>query len=767
VFPSESNDASAVEGALSTIEAHRHIPGKAESRIAAVGRRESRVARTDGHGDLDEFGQYLQVTSAREGYLPPDTEPGPLSPPWTRSVGGRRVPRTMTRLLSPLTIRHADGSTTELRNRVLMGSMHTGLEELQGGWARMAAFYAERAAGGVGLIVTGGLSPNAEGNMWAGMRTIQDERDAEPHRLITDAVHAHGALIAMQLLHAGRYATHSQGVAPSALRSPLSPMTPRAMTVQDIERTLNDYAQAARLAKRAGYDGVEVMAAEGYLINQFMAPRTNQRTDDWGGSAENRRRFGVETVRRVRAATGARFLVIVRLSMLDLVEGGCPWEEVEAMAHALQEAGASILNPYVGWHESRVPTIASLVPRGTFTPLTRRLREAVRMPVVASNRINDARLAERLLADGTADLVSMARPLLADPEFVRKLRRGDERLVNTCIACNHCLDEAFSRRLTTCMVNPRACRETEILVQPARRRRRVAVVGAGPAGMACALTAAERGHDVTLYEAAERIGGQFLLACRIPGKEEYAETLRYYEASLQRFGVRLVLGQRVGADELERGGFDHVVLATGVRPRRPDIEGIDHPKVLSYTDVIEDQDLAGRRIAIVGAGGIGFDVAELLTHETLPGDERARFAATWGIDLGNGSPGGLTTPAPACPAREVWLLQRSPGAVGSGLAKTTGWIRRALLRRRGVHMLAGVHYLRIDDRGLHILGEGQPRLLAVDHVVVCAGQEPERSLEAPLRARGISLSLIGGARLANGLNATRAIAEGTMIACGL
>jgi 2,4-dienoyl-CoA reductase (NADPH2) len=671
-------------------------------------------------------------------------------------------------LLSPLTIRHADGSTTELRNRVLMGSMHTGLEELEGGWSRMAAFYAERAAGGVGLIVTGGLSPNAEGNMWAGMRTFHDERDAQPHRLITDAVHAEGALIAMQLLHAGRYATHPYGVAPSAIRSPLSPATPRAMTGEDIERTLDDYANAARLAQGVGYDGVEVMAAEGYLINQFMAPRANQRADAWGGSAENRRRFGVEAVRRVRAATGARFLVIVRLSMLDLVEGGCPWAEVEAMAQALQEVGASIINPYVGWHEARVPTIATLVPRGAFTSLTRRLRAGLRIPVVASNRINDPRLAERLLSDGTADLVSMARPLLADAHFVRKLQQGDERLINTCIACNQgCLDEAFAGRLTTCMVNPRACRETELVVRPAPRRKRVAVVGAGPGGMACALTAAERGHEVTLYDAAERIGGQFLLACRIPGKEDYAETLRYFDASLNHRGVRRMLGRRVDADELAGLGFDHVVLATGVQPRRPAIEGIDHPKVLGYAEVIEGRVVAGRSVAIIGAGGIGFDVAELLTHEALPGDELARFVATWGIDLTNGSPGGLVAPAPACPEREVWLLQRRPDALGSGLGKTTGWIRRSLLRRRGVHMLAGVQYLRIDDQGLHLLADGQQRTLAVDHVVVCAGQEPERGLEDPLRERGVPVSLIGGARLASELDATRAIAEGTLTACGL
>lgn len=483
-------------------------------------------------------------------------------------------------LLSPLRLAAAPTDAPELRCRVLMGSMHTGLEETPNGFRRMAAFYAERARGGVALIVTGGLSPNAEGNMWQGMRTLATAQDAAPHREITEAVHAHGALVAVQLLHAGRYATHAHGLAPSALKSPISPATPREMSVADIERTLDDYARAAKLAQEVGYDGVEVMGAEGYLINQFAAPRANQRYDEWGGSAENRIRLAVEAVRRVRRATGPSFIVIYRLSMLDLVEGGSTWDEVVMLARAVEAAGASIINPYVGWHEARVPTIATMVPRAAFVSLTARLKALLHVPVVASNRINDPDLAEEILARGDADLVSMARPLLADSEFVRKASQGRAAEINTCIACNQgCLDEAFVGRLTGCMVNPAACRETELVIAPAARLRRVAVVGAGPGGLACAATAAERGHAVTLFEAAPAIGGQFNLARRVPGKEEYASTLRYFDARLARAGVRVEVGRRIDVEQLEREGFDHVVLATGVVPRLPQIPGIDHPMV--------------------------------------------------------------------------------------------------------------------------------------------------------------------------------------------
>lgn len=676
-------------------------------------------------------------------------------------------------LLSPLDIRHADGSVTTLRNRVMMGSMHTGLEEQPDGIARMAAFYAERAAGGVALIVTGGLSPNAEGNMFAGMRTLQTDADAAPHRAITDAVHAHGALIAQQLLHAGRYANHPHGVAPSALKSPIAAATPRAMSEEDIQRTLDDYAHAATLAQSVGYDGVEIMGAEGYLINQFATPRANQRQDAWGGSTENRLRFAIEAVRRTRAATGPGFLIIYRLSMLDLVEGGCTWDEVVALARAVEAAGASLINPYVGWHEARVPTIATLVPRAAFRDLTARLKRELRLPVVASNRINDPAVAEAILADGGADLISMARPLLADPDFVNKARAGRADEINVCIACNQgCLDAAFSGRITGCMVNPRACRETELMPQPATQPRKLAVVGAGPGGLAAAVAAAQRGHAVTLFEAAPAIGGQFQLAQRIPGKEEYAGTVRYFGTQLQRAGVHLQLGQRVDAAHLAQAGFEHVIVATGIRPRALAVPGADLPGVVGYAEVVTGKVRLGERVAIVGAGGIGFDVAELLTHEDLgTRDEREHFAATWGIDYQVGSPGGLRPPAPPCPPRQVWLLQRKAEALGKRLGKTTGWIRRALLQRRGVHLLGGVAYERIEAQGqalcVHLTVAGEPRVLTVDNVVVCAGQESEDRLLAALQAAGVPATAIGGARAAGELDATRAIDEGVRLAAAL
>ncbi|MFW5330212.1 FAD-dependent oxidoreductase [Hydrogenophaga sp. ZJX-1] len=678
-------------------------------------------------------------------------------------------------LLSPFTITHADGSQVTLPCRVMMGSMHTGLEEQPGGMARLAAFYGERAAGGVALIVTGGLSPNAEGNMFPGMRTISDAADAEPHRAITDAVHAHGSLVALQLLHAGRYARHGQGVAPSALKSPLSSETPRAMTEADIQRTLDDYARAARLARDAGYDGVEVMGAEGYLINQFAAPRANQRTDEWGGSASHRMRFAVEAVRRVREATGPRFILIYRLSMLDLVEGGCTWDEVAMLARAIQDAGASIINPYVGWHEARIPTIATLVPRAAFVELTARLKQLLRIPVVASNRINTPEDAEQILARGDADLVSMARPLLADAAFVAKARRGHGDDINTCIACNQgCLDAAFSGRITGCLVNPRACRETELVIRPAGGRRRIAVVGAGPGGMAAAATAAERGHEVTLFDTAPRIGGQFNLARRIPGKEEYAQTLRHFESRLRHTGVQTRLNTTATADDLSAPRFDHVILATGIRPRKPAIPGIDLPGVLDYTGLIEGRFTAGPRVAVIGAGGIGFDVTEMLTHEDLgTRDERHHFAATWGIDFTVTERGGLTQPHAPRPPRQVWLLQRKDEALGKRLGKTTGWIRRALLGRRGVQMWAGIEYERIErneDRQelrLHLRVRGEPRELAVDSIVICAGQESEDRLLATLQAAGQAVTAIGGARLASELDAARAIDEGTRLAASL
>lgn len=656
-----------------------------------------------------------------------------------------------------------------LPNRVLMGSMHTGLEEAPNGFERMAAYYAERARGGVGLIVAGGLSPNVEGNMFEEGTTLSSEADAAPHRRITAAVHAEGSLILAQLLHAGRYARHSRGVAPSAIRSPISSATPREMSEDDIERSIGDYARAARLAQEVGYDGVEVMGAEGYLINQFLAPRANQRTDSWGGSTANRMRFALEVVRRTRAATRADFILIYRLSMLDLVDGGCTWDEVVLLAHEIQNAGATMINPYVGWHEARIPTIATMVPRAAFVPLTARLKRELRIPVVASNRINDPAVAEGILARGEADMISMARPLLADPEFVNKAASGRADEINTCIACNQaCLDQAFSGGETSCLVNPRACRETEMHIIAAKRPRRVAVVGAGPAGMACAVTAAERGHDVVLFDAAPVIGGQFNLARRIPGKGEFNETLRYFARRIDVTGVQLRLEHQATANELTADGFEHVVLATGVTARVPEIPGIEHASVVSYIDLITGRRQAGERVAIIGAGGIGFDVAELLTHAEPPGDSPLnRFAAAWGIDLSVQARGGLVPSRDAASPREVWLLQRKETRLGRGLAKTTGWIRRAILERKGVHMLGGVQYERIDDDGLHVRVNGEPRLIEADTIVVCAGQKSRADLLGPLQESGMPTTVIGGALLAMELDAMRAIEQGVRSAIAL
>ncbi len=660
-------------------------------------------------------------------------------------------------LLAPLDLGHI-----VLPNRTLMGSMHTGLEEAPGGLARLAAFYAERARGGAGLIVTGGIAPNGEGRISPHAARLETAEEAAAHRVIPEAVHREGGRICLQILHGGRYAAHPGAVAPSAVRAPISPVTPRALTDEEVERTVEDYVRCARLAQEAGYDGVEVMASEGYLVNEFVAPRTNRRSDRWGGSLENRLRFPVEIVRRTRAAVGPRFILIFRLSMLDLVEDGSSWDEVVALGRAVEGAGATLINTGIGWHEARIPTIATLVPRAAFTWVTRRLKGAVSIPLVTTNRINSPEVAEAVLARGDADLVSMARPFLADPELVRKAAAGRAAEINTCIACNQaCLDQIFEGEACSCLVNPRACREAELTSTPAATPRRIAVVGAGPAGLAFACTAAERGHRVTLLEAASALGGQFDLARRIPGKEEYAETIRYFGARLAALGVEVRLGHRATADELVAGRYDRVILATGVTPRDPGIPGLDHPSVIGYADAIEGRRPVGRRVAIVGAGGIGFDVAELLTHRDEPGDPVTRFCAEWGIDPAHARRGGLAADAPALSSpREVYLLQRKAAKVGAGLARTTGWIRRKLLLDRGVVMIPAVTYERIDDAGLHLRVGGERRTLAVDTIVICAGQEPRRELAAALEAAGVSATLIGGADVAAELDARRAFEQG-------
>jgi 2,4-dienoyl-CoA reductase (NADPH2) len=674
-------------------------------------------------------------------------------------------------LLAPL-----DLGFTTLPNRVLMGSMHTGLEEAPDGFARMAAFYAARAKGGVGLMVTGGIAPNLVGRLEPKASQLSFPWQVARHREITDAVHAHGGKIAMQILHAGRYAYHPLAVAPSTSRSPISPFRARGMTAWGVRRTIAAYVRCATLAQRAGYDGVEVMGSEGYLINQFVAPQTNFRDDEWGGAFENRIRFPVEIVRQTRAAVGREFIIIYRLSMLDLVEGGSTWDEVVALAQAVEQAGATIINTGIGWHEARIPTIATMVPRAAFSWVTKKLKGAVSIPLIATNRINDPATAEAVLARGDADMVSMARPFLADAEFVAKAAAGRADEINTCIACNQaCLDHIFAREIASCLVNPFACHETVLTAPPVAQRKKVAVVGAGPAGLAAATAAAERGHAVTLSDAAPDIGGQFNLARRIPGKEEFAETLRYYRARLARLGVTVLLNKRAGADDLR--GFDDVLVATGIVPRTPDIPGIGHPKVASYADIVEGRTVAGRTVAIVGAGGIGFDVAELLTAGDAPDGHASggdvadpavcAFRDEWGIDAAYAKRGGLRAPHDHPAPREVVLLQRKDSKVGEGLAKTTGWIRRTLLRKRGVTMVAGVQYVKIDDAGLHIEVGGKPQVLAVDTVVICAGQEPRREIVEGLTAAGIRHQLIGGADVALELDARRAILQGTQAALAL
>lgn len=662
---------------------------------------------------------------------------------------------------------------TTLKNRVLMGSMHTGLEEAPGGHKRLAAYFAARARGGVGLIVTGGIGPNAQSATHAVCKLLDSETSIAEHHEITDAVHDAGSKICLQILHTGRYAYNPNLVAPSAIQAPINRFKPKALDADGIENEIQDFISTAVNAQKAGYDGVEIMGSEGYFLNQFIAARTNQRDDEWGGDYQNRIKLPIEVVRRVRAAVGEQFIIIYRLSMLDLVEGGSTAEEVIELGLKIEKAGATIINTGIGWHEARIPTIATKVPRAAFTWVTAKFRKALNVPVITSNRINTPEVAENVLARGDADMVSMARPFLADPDFVIKAAENRADEINTCIGCNQaCLDLVFEGKIASCLVNPQACHETELVVQPANAVKHIAVVGAGPAGLAASKTLAERGHNVTLFDAASEIGGQFNIAKQIPGKEEFYETLRYYATQLNRLNVNLRLNTRISANELNRGDYDEVVIATGIKPRIPKLEGITHPKVLGYLDVIRDKKPVGKRVAVMGAGGIGFDVSEYLAHgndaqsKATPSQDIPTFMKEWGIDMGLQSRGGIEgiSPQPEPSSREIYLLQRKTSKVGGGLGKTTGWAHVLGLAKKGINMINGVEYKKIDDEGLHIRVNEENKLLPVDNVIICAGQEPLRELVDGL---DIPHHLIGGADVATELDARRAIDQGTRLAVTL
>ncbi|HEM6717131.1 TPA: NADPH-dependent 2,4-dienoyl-CoA reductase [Citrobacter koseri] len=658
---------------------------------------------------------------------------------------------------------------TRLKNRVLMGSMHTGLEEYPDGAERLAAFYAERARHGVALIVTGGIAPALSGVGMEGGATLNDASQLPHHRVITDAVHEEGGKIALQILHTGRYSYQPHLVAPSAIQAPINRFTPHELTHDEILQLIDDFAHCAQLAREAGYDGVEVMGSEGYLINEFLTVRTNQRDDEWGGDYARRMRFAVEVVRAVRQRVGSDFIIIYRLSMLDLVENGGTFDETVQLAQAIEAAGATLINTGIGWHEARIPTIATPVPRGAFSWVTRKLKGHVTVPLVTTNRINDPQVADDILARGDADMVSMARPFLADAELLSKAQSGRADEINTCIGCNQaCLDQIFVGKVTSCLVNPRACHETKMPIVPAEHKKSLAVVGAGPAGLAFAINAAARGHDVTLFDALAEIGGQFNIAKQIPGKEEFYETLRYYRRMIEVTGVTLKLNRFVTADDLQP--FDEAILACGIEPRKPSIEGIDHPKVLTYLEVLRDKTPVGKRVAIIGCGGIGFDTAMYLSQPGDPSSQSiAEFCVEWGIDTSLQQPGGLRPEGPhlSRSPRQIVMLQRKASKPGQGLGKTTGWIHRATLLSRGIKMIPAVSYQKIDDDGLHVLINGEPQLLNVDHVVICAGQEPRRELAEPLRASGKTVHLIGGCDVAMELDARRAIAQGTKLALAI
>jgi 2,4-dienoyl-CoA reductase (NADPH2) len=668
---------------------------------------------------------------------------------------------TYPNLLAPL-----DLGFTTLKNRTLMGSMHTGLEEAKHGYHRMAAYFGERAAGGVGLIITGGIAPDVAGWTSPFASRLSNKRTAEKHKVITKAVHDNDGKICMQILHTGRYSYSPFAVAPSAIKSPISPFKPSALSKRGIERTIKHFVRAAMLAKYANYDGVEIMGSEGYLINQFIAKKTNHRTDEWGGSYENRIKFALEIIGRTREAVGENFILIFRLSMLDLVEGGSSWPEVVQLAKEVEKAGATMINTGIGWHEARIPTIGTMVPRGAFTWVTRKMKGEVSIPLITTNRINMPDTAEKILADGDADMISMARPFLADPELVKKAEENRADEINTCIGCNQaCLDHVFKRKIVSCLVNPRACHETELNYNPTLNPKKIAVVGAGPAGMAASTVLAERGHKVTLFEASDKIGGQFNIAKQIPGKEEFYETIRYFGRKIELTGVDLKLNTKADTGSLIH--FDEVLLSTGIKPRTPKIEGINHSKVLGYLDVLRDKKPVGDKVAVIGAGGIGFDVSEFLTHEGESSSQHlVSFLEEWGIDANNEARGGVEgiIPKNEKPPREIFLLQRKETKVGSGLGKTTGWIHRLALKNKRVQMINAVQYDKIDDDGLHITVNGDSRVLDVDNVIVCAGQTSNNDLFEPLNTKGVSVHLIGGANFASELDAKRAINEGSRLA---